>query len=177
MTRETIDRVVDWFARSEIPTIDLTGGAPEMIPDFRYFIEQVKALHPPRHVIDRCNLTILLEPGYDGLAQFLARHKVEVIASMPEWTSPVWRKGAFISRCHICGLDAKRQPAPPGDGIDLVQLLMQLLMTIHCSNQSLGGNEGAIEINGRRQQSMCRGFEQSPSIVCLSRTTDCTVDR
>ena len=86
MTRETIDRVIDWFARTEIPTIDLTGGAPEMIPDFRYFIEQVKALRPSRHVIDRCNLTILLDPGYEGLAQFLARHKVEIIASMPCYT-------------------------------------------------------------------------------------------
>src|SRR5256886_1180974 len=83
MTRETIDRVIDWFVRTEIPTIDLTGGAPEMIPDFRYFVERVKALSPPRHVIDRCNLTILLQPGYDGLAQFLARHKIEIIASMP----------------------------------------------------------------------------------------------
>jgi radical SAM/Cys-rich protein len=87
MTRETIDRVVDWLACSEIPTIDLTGGAPEMIPDFRYFVERVKALSPSRHVIDRCNLTILLEPGYDGLAQFLARHNVEVIASMPCYTA------------------------------------------------------------------------------------------
>ena len=87
MTRETVDRVVDWFARSEIPTIDLTGGAPEMIPDFRYFIERVKTLRPSRRVIDRCNLTILLEPGYEGLAQFLARHKVEIIASMPCYTA------------------------------------------------------------------------------------------
>ena len=87
MTRGTVDRVVDWFARSEIPTIDLTGGAPEMIPDFRYFIERVKTLRPSRRVIDRCNLTILLEPGYEGLAQFLARHKVEIIASMPCYTA------------------------------------------------------------------------------------------
>src|SRR5438128_2573532 len=87
MTRETVDRIIDWFAGTEIPTIDLTGGAPEMIPDFRYFIERVKALHPLRHVIDRCNLTILLEPGYEGLAQFLARHRVEVIASMPCYTA------------------------------------------------------------------------------------------
>jgi len=86
MTRETIDRVIDWFARTEIPTIDLTGGAPEMIPDFRYFVEQVKARRPSCHVIDRCNLTILLEPGYEGLAQFLARHGVEIIASMPCYT-------------------------------------------------------------------------------------------
>jgi len=86
MTRETIDRVINWFARTEIPTIDLTGGAPEMISDFRYFIEQVKALRPSCRVIDRCNLTILLEPGYEGLAQFLARHRVEIIASMPCYT-------------------------------------------------------------------------------------------
>src|SRR5207248_9843388 len=86
MTRETIDRVIDWFVRTEIPTIDLTGGAPEMNPDFRYFIEQVKALRPSCHVIDRCNLTILLEPGYEGLAQFLARHRVEIIESMPCYT-------------------------------------------------------------------------------------------
>ncbi len=87
MTRGTVDRVIDWFARTEIPTIDLTGGAPEMIPDFRYFIERVKTLRPSRRVIDRCNLTILLEPGYEGLAQFLGRHKVEIIASMPCYTA------------------------------------------------------------------------------------------
>src|SRR5881628_3033909 len=83
MSRETIDRIIDWFGKTEIPTIDLTGGAPEMIPDFRYFIEQVKSLQPTRHVIDRCNLTILLEPEYEDLATFLASHKVEIIASMP----------------------------------------------------------------------------------------------
>src|SRR5881296_721973 len=83
MSRETIDRIIGWFGKTEIPTIDLTGGAPEMIPDFRYFIEQVKSLQPTRHVIDRCNLTILLERGYEDLAPFLARNKVEIIASMP----------------------------------------------------------------------------------------------
>jgi MoaA/NifB/PqqE/SkfB family radical SAM enzyme len=44
MTRETIDRIIDWLAKTDILTVDLTGGAPEMIPDFRYFIEEVKAL-------------------------------------------------------------------------------------------------------------------------------------
>ena len=43
MTRETVDRIVDWLAKTDIPTVDLTGGAPEMIPDFRYFIERVKS--------------------------------------------------------------------------------------------------------------------------------------
>ena len=83
MTRETIDRIIDWLAKTDIATVDLTGGAPEMIPDFCYFIERTKGLQPSRHVIDRCNLTILLEPGYEGLAEFFATHTVEIIASMP----------------------------------------------------------------------------------------------
>src|SRR4029078_7597002 len=83
MTRETVDRIIDWLANTDIPTVDLTGGAPEMIPDFRYFIERISKLQPQRRIIDRCNLTILLEPGYEGLAEFLAARNVEIIASMP----------------------------------------------------------------------------------------------
>ena len=83
MTRATIDQLIDWLAKTDIPTVDMTGGAPEMIPDFKYLIERLKALAPPRHIIDRCNLTILLEPGYEDYAQFLARHEIEIIASMP----------------------------------------------------------------------------------------------
>jgi len=83
MTRETIDRIIDWLAKTDIPAVDLTGGAPEMIPDFRYFVQRTKALDPPRHVIDRCNLTILVEPDYEDLPDFLAAHQVEIIASMP----------------------------------------------------------------------------------------------
>jgi len=86
MTHDTIDRIIDWLAKTEIPIVDLTGGAPEMIPDFRYFIGRVKALQPSRHVIDRCNLTILLEAEHEDLAEFLARHDVEIIASMPCYT-------------------------------------------------------------------------------------------
>jgi len=87
MTRETIDRVIDWVAKTEIRIVDFTGGAPEMIPDFRYFVERVTALPVSRHIIDRCNLTILLEPGYEDLPEFLATHKVEIIASMPCYSS------------------------------------------------------------------------------------------
>jgi radical SAM/Cys-rich protein len=83
MTRETIDRIVDWLEPTPISTVDLTGGAPEMIPDFRYFITRLRALQPPIRIIDRCNLTILLARGYEELADFLARKKVEIVASMP----------------------------------------------------------------------------------------------
>lgn len=83
VTRVTLDRVLDWLEGTAIPTVDLTGGAPEMIPDFRYLVERLAAMEPRRHVMDRCNLTILMESGFEGTAEFLAAHRVEIIASMP----------------------------------------------------------------------------------------------
>jgi radical SAM/Cys-rich protein len=87
MTRDTMDRIVNWVDKTDIGILDVTGGAPEMIPDFRYFITQIRALTLPRHIIDRCNLTILLERGYEDLSDFLANNKVEIIASMPCYSS------------------------------------------------------------------------------------------
>jgi radical SAM/Cys-rich protein len=85
MTRDTIDRIVDWLAQTDIPKVDVTGGAPEIIPDFRYLVECVKKLD--RHIMDRCNLTIFFEPGHEDLPKFLARHRIEVIASLPCYTA------------------------------------------------------------------------------------------
>ena len=81
MTRDTIDACLAALERSAIHTLDLTGGAPEMNPDFRYFVAEARRLGV--HVIDRCNLTILLAPGYQDLPEFLAAHQVEVVASLP----------------------------------------------------------------------------------------------
>lgn len=83
MTRETIDRILDWQERARLPVVDLTGGAPEMIPDFRYLVSSLRTIDPAGTLIDRCNLTILLDAGHVGLAEFLAAHRVEIIASMP----------------------------------------------------------------------------------------------
>jgi radical SAM/Cys-rich protein len=81
MTRATIDRIVDWLAQTDIPKVDITGGAPEIIPDFRYLVDRIKALD--RHVLDRCNLTIFFEPGHEYLPEYLAHNGIEVIASLP----------------------------------------------------------------------------------------------
>ncbi|MDA0834367.1 MAG: arsenosugar biosynthesis radical SAM protein ArsS [Planctomycetota bacterium] len=81
MTRETMQACLDLLAASETPVVDITGGAPEMNPHFCWFIDEIKKLD--RHVIDRCNLTILLANGYDDLAEFLAGHRVEIVASLP----------------------------------------------------------------------------------------------
>lgn len=83
ITRDTIDRIVGWLADTDIHTVDLTGGAPEMIPDFKYFIERLRALPTVDMIIDRCNLTILNEPGYDDMPGFLAAHRITIVASMP----------------------------------------------------------------------------------------------
>lgn len=77
----TIDTVLEYLRTANIHTLDLTGGAPEMNPHFRYLITQARKLGV--QVIDRCNLTILEQPGYEGIAEFLADQQVEIVASMP----------------------------------------------------------------------------------------------
>jgi radical SAM/Cys-rich protein len=83
MTRETMQLCLDALAATDIPIVDITGGAPELNPDFRWLVEQCRALG--RHVIDRCNLTILETPSHYDLPEFLAHHRVEVICSLPHY--------------------------------------------------------------------------------------------
>jgi len=83
MTRKTVDKILDWYGQHPLPIVDLTGGAPEMMPDFRYLVDGLKARRPDVRIIDRCNLTIIYEEGYDWVAPFLENRQVEVIASMP----------------------------------------------------------------------------------------------
>jgi radical SAM/Cys-rich protein len=81
MSAENVDRVIDILSRHDIPTLDITGGAPELHPDFmRLAAEAVKI---GRHVIVRCNLTAMLEPGTDVLFRFYADNPVEIVASLP----------------------------------------------------------------------------------------------
>jgi radical SAM/Cys-rich protein len=81
MQRETMEECLAVLRRTPIETVDVTGGAPELNPDFRWFVGQCRILG--RRVIDRCNLTILVAAGFDDLPQFLAEHEVEVVASLP----------------------------------------------------------------------------------------------
>ncbi len=83
MTKETIDKILPWFEQSSIETLDLTGGTPEMIPDFRYFIEEVRRFSTPRKIITRLNATIISEEGFQWIPEFHAQHEIEIIASMP----------------------------------------------------------------------------------------------
>lgn len=81
MDADTLALIPQVLAARGIETLDLTGGAPELHAGFRELVSRARALGV--RVIDRCNLTILFEPGQDGLAEFLAEHEVEVVASLP----------------------------------------------------------------------------------------------
>ena len=81
MPREVADEVLAFLRASGVKTLDITGGAPELNPHFRYLVKAARALGV--HVMDRCNLTILSEPGQEDLAEFLAAQRVEIVASMP----------------------------------------------------------------------------------------------
>ncbi len=83
MTSETAELALRVLARTSIPTVDITGGAPELAPVFRRLVEGSRELG--RHVLDRCNLTILVLPRFADLPEFLARNEVEVVASLPHY--------------------------------------------------------------------------------------------
>ncbi|MBL6918397.1 MAG: arsenosugar biosynthesis radical SAM protein ArsS [Gammaproteobacteria bacterium] len=81
MTSDTVDAVIDFLDESQVKRLDLTGGAPELNPYFRRLVIAARALNV--EVIDRCNLTVLLESGQEDLAEFLAGQEVEIVASLP----------------------------------------------------------------------------------------------
>jgi radical SAM/Cys-rich protein len=81
MQRETVDDVLALIDRAGIGTLDLTGGAPELNPHFRHLVASARAMNVD--VLDRCNLTVLLQPGQEDLAEFVAGHHVTIIASLP----------------------------------------------------------------------------------------------
>jgi radical SAM/Cys-rich protein len=121
MSRETADLCIRALAQTDIPTVDITGGAPELCPSFRWLVEQARALG--RHVIDRCNLTVLLVASQADLADFLARHGVEVIASLPYYraaqTDAQRGGGVFDKSIRALRLLNERGYGQPGSGLQL----------------------------------------------------------
>lgn len=88
MTRKTMQACLEVIKNNPIQTIDLTGGAPEMNPDFRWFIEEIRKINSDCTIIVRCNLTIILaNPKYYDLPEFYKKHKIEVVSSLPYFTA------------------------------------------------------------------------------------------
>lgn len=101
MSRDVAEAVIDVLSRTDIPLLDITGGAPELNPSFRWMIQEARRLG--RRVIDRCNLTILVTSGFEDLPAFLAEQRVEVVASLPCYleSNVDAQRGHFVFRRSI----------------------------------------------------------------------------
>ncbi|HXI02637.1 MAG TPA: arsenosugar biosynthesis radical SAM (seleno)protein ArsS [Candidatus Saccharimonadales bacterium] len=121
MSRETVDECLSVLERTDIPAVDITGGAPELNPSFRHLVAGASRLR--RKVMDRCNLSVLNLPSQAGLAEFLAHHRVEIVASLPcytkEMTDAQRGEGVFLKSIEalrrLNGLGYGR----PGSGLVL----------------------------------------------------------
>jgi radical SAM/Cys-rich protein len=104
MTREVADLVLEYLDASGATTMDLTGGAPEISPHFRRLVRTAR--RRGARVIDRCNLTILSEPGHEDLAQFLAAEGVDIVASLPCYTEELVdrQRGKGVYERSIAGI-------------------------------------------------------------------------
>jgi radical SAM/Cys-rich protein len=119
MDRTTMDQVIGYLKASGAKILDITGGAPEINPYFRYLVRIGRQLGV--HVIDRCNLTILEEPGYEDLGEYLAANQVEIIASLPCYLEENVdrQRGKGVYQVSIRALRALNELGYGRDGSDL----------------------------------------------------------
>jgi len=142
MTRETIDACLLAIESSGAHTVDLTGGAPEMNPDFRYFVEKLSALG--KKLIVRCNLTIIVaNPKYNDLPEFFKKHNVEVVSSLPYFTAIKTdsQRGEGVFEKSLRGL---RMLNAVGYGIEGTGLILNLVY--NPSGAFLPPDEKALKI-------------------------------
>ena len=146
MAKETVDQVLCVLAAHKVGTLDVTGGAPELSPHFRYLVSAARALAV--RVIDRCNLTILNEPGFEDLAEFLAREQVEIVASLPCYTKANVDKqrGDNVFESSILGLQKLNALGYGVDGSDL-----QLNLVYNPLGPSLPPAQDRLEATYKRE--------------------------
>lgn len=154
MDRQTLELILPVIKSNHISTLDLTGGAPELHDDFRYLVELATAAGI--HVIDRCNLTILFEPGQEGLAEFLALHKVEVVASLPCYSleNVDKQRGEGVFDKSIAGLQLLNSLGYGQPGSGLV-----LNLVYNPQGASLPPNQQALEADYKRELAAHFGIE------------------
>ena len=122
MTRPTAERVIALLVNTpEVEAVDITGGAPELNPNFRTLVKESRRLE--KRVIDRCNLTVLLEPGQEDLLEFLRDQQVDIIASLPCYTAENVDKqrgrGVFERSIRSLRLLNQEGYGRPGSGLTL----------------------------------------------------------
>jgi radical SAM/Cys-rich protein len=146
MSRRTVDEVLAFLEHSRLGRLDITGGAPELNPNFRHLVERARLLSV--HVIDRCNLTVLLEPGHEDLAGFLASRQVEITASLPCYTQALVdrQRGAGVYERSI---EALRRLNGFGYGVSGSGLALNLVY--NPQGASLPPPQEALEADYRRE--------------------------
>jgi radical SAM/Cys-rich protein len=125
-----------------ITTLDITGGAPELNANFRYLVQMARAMRPDLIIIDRCNLTVLQEPGQEDLVDFLKSHKVRIVASLPCYTQETvnQQRGRGVFERSIAALIALNDA---GYGISNE---LQLNLVFNPQGASLPPNQQELQI-------------------------------
>lgn len=146
MTKETIELVLDAIRRFRFETIDVTGGAPELNPSFRYLVSEARALGS--RVIVRHNLTVMFQPGQSDLPNFFREHRVEVVSSLPyfleERTDAQRGQGVFQK-----SIEALRRLNVVGYGIENSNLLLNLVY--NPVGAFLPPTQASIEVDFKRE--------------------------
>jgi radical SAM/Cys-rich protein len=146
MSRETMMLCLAALEKTAIPTVDITGGAPELNPDFRWLVAECRARG--RHVIDRCNLTVLELASQQDLAGFLADQRVEIVCSLPHYraTNTDRQRGAGVFEKSIAAL--KRLNALGfGDGSSG----LRLVLVTNPVGAYLPGSQPSLEAEWKRE--------------------------
>ncbi len=121
MSRENVEAVLRFLARTGIPTLDITGGAPELHADFAYLVESARRLG--RHVMDRCNLTVIFEPGKELFAGVFQLNEVELVCSFPCYPKRMSissaAKGLLTRAFARCNFTMRSATAKPEGGLVL----------------------------------------------------------
>lgn len=154
MTRETMELSLAALAKTNAAIVDITGGAPEMNPDFRWLVDQLVSMG--RHVIDRSNLTILVTQGYEDMPEFLASRRVEVVASLPSYTEKQTdaQRGEHVFERSIAAL---KRLNGLGYGIEGSGLALNLVF--NPVGAFLPPKQGAIEADYKRELRRRHGVE------------------
>ena len=163
MQRQTVDELIDFLRRSSVNTLDLTGGAPELNENFRYLVKAARELGI--EVIDRCNLTVLNEPGQQGLAEFLADNRVEVVASLPCYLKDnvEAQRGKGVYQSSITGLRKLNELGYGRSGSGL-----QLNLMYNPQGPSLPPPQEALEADYRRELQQREGVSFNNLFVLVN---------
>jgi len=157
MSRATAELAMRVLAASSIPSVDITGGAPELNENFEYLVRESRRLG--RKVIDRCNLTVLLAPRYAHLPRFLAEHQVQVVASLPHYRADATdrQRGAGVFADSI---EALRKLNAVGYGRAGTRLEL-VLVTNPVGAFLPGQSQAALEAEWKRELARLHGIEFS----------------